>query len=200
MILRWPVSISSRTVRRNMALPSPREMRPLKSTMAMSPTCRLVPCNATSCLTSQSIRVAEIGNCTGQTLGHDHFGSAALPWRHAQFVHERPHEKNAAARGAKQVFLGQTVGNLSQNEALPLVEYSNNHFLRVELNRYLDLLFGVLLVAIIIRVYDALSNSHANLVGILVAKARGFSDTHHNALGKVDALKLRFERYVDTLG
>ena len=69
-----------------------------------------------------------------------------------------------------------------------------------EFHRDRNLLRLILLVAVIVRVYDALANGHPDLMHVLVAETSRLRHAHHNVLGKVDAFQQRFQRDHEALG
>src|SRR5271168_1111034 len=159
-------------VRRSNALPSPSVIFPLKSTMMMSFTSRVVPWRAIAFILLHSfhslvgLALTVARNAGRKVLHHDEFGTPARSAPHFEFVHESAHQEKSAARRAQQVFLVERVRNARNVEPFALIDHAHRHFLVREIDGHEDLLTEVLLVAVVVRVDHALADGHPDFVDI----------------------------------
>src|SRR5579864_746724 len=120
MIFVRPSSNKSRTVFRSRALPSPSEIRPLKSTSVMPLYSRVVAKSEGIPFLRFLVRRARIRGApvsiavrTSQyrkSLGHDKLRAARFSRMHVKLVHKRLHQEDPPPRSAQQIFLRQRVG------------------------------------------------------------------------------------------
>src|SRR5215469_14626118 len=159
MILTRPSSSKSRTVLRSSALPSPSEIRPLKSTIAMPLNSRVVANKEAMTflrfLVRRPVRIRSVAvpvtrwtSQQRQALRHHNLRATGPPGKHIKLVHKCFHQKNAAAGGAQQVLLRQWVRHVAQAKAFALVQYVDHHALAGEVNGKMDLLFRFFLVGV----------------------------------------------------
>src|SRR5262249_20137323 len=104
MIREWPASSRPRTVVRSSALPSPRDIRPLKSRMVMTPSWRVVANNVgisfLRFLVRRRIRTGGVAVSVArrtpkyrQPLGHDKLRPAGSAREHIELVHKGLHQE-----------------------------------------------------------------------------------------------------------
>src|SRR5690348_946105 len=108
----------SRNASRSAVDPSPNVIRPATSTTLTSPTCRLV--NFT--LTEHASWLKSLILFGHHVLDQSYFHPAGLQAADPEIVHERPDQKNAAARIAEQVLRCQRIRHAFHVEPLALID------------------------------------------------------------------------------
>src|SRR5271165_7358126 len=130
-----PLPSRSLIVSRRTTLPSPRVIRPLKSTMVMPSTCRVLAFMLTL---EASWRPRSL---LGQPLDHSDF-SARFEFTKSNLIHECPHQEYATPRLLQQIFRGQRIGHLFRYETCTFVADDHDHLATVLLERQIHALVG----------------------------------------------------------
>src|SRR2546421_6689344 len=138
--------------------------------------------------------------CAGQSFGHYNFRAARFRFDHVEFVHERAHQKNPAARSAQKILFRQRVRNILQDETGAFVRNVNDHFFRREIDGEMNFLFGLFFVAVMKRVDHAFAHAHPNAVALVFPKTRGFGEAEAHFFRQVHALHLGFQSDFEVLG
>lgn len=130
---------------------------------------------------------------------HHDFGAARTSGYNVKLIHKRAHQKNSAARRTQEILFGQRVWNTGESKTRAFIEDMDDHFLAGQVDSQVNLFFGTLLVAVVKRVNDALSDAHANFVAIVFAEAGGFRHAKTHFLSQIDAFDLRLQRDFEVL-
>jgi len=108
-----------------------------------------------------------------------------LPEINIELVHESTHQENPAAGGAKQIFLGEGVRNIGEQETSALVQYVNNHLVCSEVHGKVDFLVRAFLVSIVEGVDHALAHTHTDAIAVVLSEPRRFRHSETQLLGEL---------------
>src|SRR5271166_2712944 len=148
-----PLPSRSLMVSRKTTLPSPRVIRPLKSTIVMPSTCRVLAFMLTL---EASWRPRSL---LWQPLDQSDF-SARFDFTEPNLVHECPHQEYSTARLLQKIFRGQRIGHFLGYETAALVADGHDHLAPILLEGQVHALLGSVGVAVQDGIDHRLANRH----------------------------------------
>src|ERR1700688_2212396 len=199
-----PLLIASWTALRSATSPIPMVILPFKSRIVTPSLCRtLTFISCLSYLISRSRLPFAFGLVVpGEPLAQRHHGAAARPQTVLDVIHEALHVKDPAAIRLEQVLRRQGVLEVGGIEALPLVLHPDDQpvvVLALEGEIDVDLLGGVLQIAVLDGVGHRLANRHVDPMPVVVVQAELIQRVLEHQLNQLDVLETAPDGQVEAL-
>src|ERR1700688_1045870 len=198
-----PPLIASCTALRNATSPTPMVILPFRSKIVTPSLCRTLTFIA--CLSYSRLAFAfglGVPGEPGEPLAQRHHGAAARPQTVLDVIHEALHVKDPAAIRLEQVLRRQGVLEVGGIEALPLVLHPDDQpvvVLALEGEIDVDLLGGVLQIAVLDGVGHRLANRHVDPMPVVVVQAELIQRVLEHQLNQLDVLETAPDGQVEAL-
>jgi len=130
-------------------------------------------------------------------LYHNDFRPSARGFLNPEFVHKLANQKDSPSGYVQKIFPGQRVGKGAGIESLPFVSYVNFQPVFKGQKFNINLLVGVLLVAMMNGVDDRFVHGHFNVEHSLIVEPHLRGNTSGGFLSLFHILQLAFEDDLD---